>query len=325
MEDPAVSAALSKIGVRVAKVALNREPNTVTIRLTSCVSDSPLSRLREVARLPHEHEHRHYYRHLHHHASRGTILPSAPSPSSSATPTPALASSRDSYASDTALDVLPENVQASTRTAANTNTLAGNLSPYAQAQALTHATSDLSQHGPLRRGTTGTLLHPNTVPYFRGPAHSSPGSASQGANDRWGVSDHLPSLVPLSRNGAPGWSLTVPLGSIGGVGAEDQRLKTLASKSEKGTNGNTILMLKLVEDKDLEHPGESGRVPALFEPSRRTGLLDSADQYKYDRYKLCYAGLLYQWGMLEERAEVLKFIGNGTRVGSGHQHVGIGE
>jgi len=37
-------------------------------------------------------------------------------------------------------------------------------------------------------------------------------------------------------------------------------------------------------------------------------LIDSSKQIIYDRYRIIYAEILYSWGYLEQRAEILKFV-----------------
>ncbi|KAJ3287295.1 GATOR complex protein wdr59 [Borealophlyctis nickersoniae] len=125
----------------------------------------------------------------------------------------------------------------------------------------------------------------------------------------------------------PGTALTTPTLNAGGIfGILGERV-TPGSNTEtpgfgnnygilptgSGAGGNAagggkgaVLMLRLTADGSSEYAG-AGRAPPLL-PWPPVELLDPARRTLYDGYRVRYAEMLYHWGMLEQRAQVLKFV-----------------
>ncbi|TPX62836.1 hypothetical protein PhCBS80983_g00188 [Powellomyces hirtus] len=117
-----------------------------------------------------------------------------------------------------------------------------------------------------------------------------------------------------------------------------------SSSSSSSSSLAAVFMLRLTEDEDAERhtigQGTTTRPPAaaaaavLPLPSAHGDahlLLDPHQQHWYDAYCVGYADLLYMWGLVEQRAEVLKFVGaaanevggGGSRARMAARHVGV--
>ncbi|KAJ3027868.1 GATOR complex protein wdr59, partial [Rhizophlyctis rosea] len=125
-------------------------------------------------------------------------------------------------------------------------------------------------------------------------------------------------VTPGGNNVAP-MSFTLPLVPPSVV------VSTLPTvPTSHGSKTNNVLMLRLTRDDDESGAmgvGKAG-VKALMVASPVVEVLDSGMRGVYDRWRVGYADMLYGWGMLEQRAEVLKFVGGGGG-GVSAQHSGV--
>ncbi|KAJ3024023.1 GATOR complex protein wdr59 [Thoreauomyces humboldtii] len=191
-----------------------------------------------------------------------------------------------------------------------------------------------------------------------------PGLTRQHSHEGWNGNSHAtressapPSPKPLSASATVGWTLTAPIASvmaaaprwaapatpsIAPASTPGMYTSTVAGTTPSGvvtpsSQASTppaapasVLMLRLTEDEDAERPFAAAdrRLAALLpSPLAAAGsLLDPAQASRYAAYAHAYAAILYNWGLVVQRAEVLRFLKKTTADESpsqGHAHVGV--
>ncbi|KAI9097374.1 hypothetical protein DFS34DRAFT_659789 [Phlyctochytrium arcticum] len=335
---PSLTSAFSRMGVAVSNLAADPTTGTVALQLTSSAREGmalptlrpTLSDAVMTSRLNES------YHHSLHDVGQ-SVAPTAPSPGVHTQvygQNPTQSQLGTSYASDSGLNMYLEN---RSEVPTGVATSSGQLTPtYAQALSGAAVTSPTTKSGPTRRNTNNSVGGPLTSAssqHLRAQQATSPVTTRSRNSEsnvlREGGSSRSQSPSRISSSNL-GWTLTAPLSSVAGPFTGSRTISNdgfpqLSSLPTTQANPSSpaVLILKLTDDRDADMCRSSNRNSPLLPNSPNLGFLDPNKTAVYDRYKLSYAEMLYQWGLLEQRAEVLKFVSSGAGV-LNQQHAGIG-